>query len=137
VRDILADTFYWIAVTDLRDPWHTRAVAASQALGTVRIVTTEPVLIELLNFFAGAGTHWRQRALDTVDMIRQSPTIDVLPYEPYTTLQEGLQLYAARPDKGYSLTDCISMQAMRDRGIYEVLTHDQHFAQEGFVLLLR
>jgi predicted nucleic acid-binding protein len=38
----------------------------------------------------------------------------------------------ARPDKGYSLTDCISMQTMRKEGLTEVLTKDRHFEQEGF-----
>lgn len=40
------------------------------------------------------------------------------------------------PDKGYSLTDCISMNVMRAQGMAEVLTHDGHFAQEGFTILL-
>ncbi len=48
----------------------------------------------------------------------------------------GLAFYEARPDKGYSLTDCISMETMRREGITEILTHDAHFAQEGFTLLL-
>jgi hypothetical protein len=39
--------------------------------------------------------------------------------------------------KGYILADCLSMQAMRDRGIYEVLPHDHHFAQEDFTILPR
>jgi hypothetical protein len=47
-----------------------------------------------------------------------------------------LTLYKARPDKGYSLTDCISMHAMRERGISDILTHDDHFRQEGFTVLL-
>ena len=47
----------------------------------------------------------------------------------------GLALYKARADKGYGLTDCISMNAMCERNITEVLTHDQHFAQEGFTIL--
>jgi predicted nucleic acid-binding protein len=51
-------------------------------------------------------------------------------------LLNGLALYEARPDKGYSLTDCVSMLAMRERGISEVLTHDHHFEQEGFTILL-
>jgi predicted nucleic acid-binding protein len=34
------------------------------------------------------------------------------------------------------LTDCISMETMRQEGITEILTHDAHFAQEGFTLLL-
>ena len=49
----------------------------------------------------------------------------------------GLQLYRARPDKGFSLVDCISMQAMRKEGLTEVLTNDRHFEQEGFRALFR
>lgn len=47
-----------------------------------------------------------------------------------------MELYGARLDKGYSLTDCISMYVMREHGLTEVLTHDQHFTQEGFRTLL-
>ena len=46
----------------------------------------------------------------------------------------GLDLYSQRPDKGYSLTDCISMRAA---GISDVLTNDKHFEQEGFLALFR
>jgi hypothetical protein len=45
---------------------------------------------------------------------------------------EGFALYEAHPDKGYSLTDCISMQTMRHSGFTDVLTNDRHFEQEGF-----
>jgi predicted nucleic acid-binding protein len=48
---------------------------------------------------------------------------------------QGLSLFEARPDKGYSLTDCISMNVMREEGLTEVLSNDRHFAQEGFQLL--
>ena len=50
---------------------------------------------------------------------------------------DGLALYNARPDKGYSLTDCISMEAMRREGINQALTNDRHFEQEGFRALFR
>jgi predicted nucleic acid-binding protein len=49
----------------------------------------------------------------------------------------GFELYAARPDKGYSLTDCISMQTMRREGLTEVLTNHKHFEQEGFRALFQ
>jgi predicted nucleic acid-binding protein len=49
----------------------------------------------------------------------------------------GLELYRARPDKGYSLTDCISMHTMRGLGITDALTNDRHFEQEGFRALFR
>ena len=48
----------------------------------------------------------------------------------------GLALYERRPDKKYSLTDCITMNVMKREGIKEILTNDHHFAQEGFVRLL-
>ena len=50
--------------------------------------------------------------------------------------ESGLALYKSRLDKGYSLTDCVSMVVMRQERIQEVLTHDKHFAQEGFTILL-
>ncbi len=46
-------------------------------------------------------------------------------------------LSTKRPDKGYSLIDCISMQTMRKEGLIEVLTNDRHFEQEGFRALFR
>lgn len=47
----------------------------------------------------------------------------------------GLRLYAERPDKGWSLTDCISFVVMEENGVREALTGDRHFAQAGFVAL--
>lgn len=40
----------------------------------------------------------------------------------------GLRPYRTRPDKGYSLTDGISMDLMRREGLTDVLTDDAHFA---------
>ncbi len=53
------------------------------------------------------------------------------------TFVAGFALYQARPVKGYSLTDCISMQTMRREGLTDVLTNDRHFEQEGFRALFR
>jgi len=50
-------------------------------------------------------------------------------------LLDGLALYKSRPDKAYSLTDCISMQTMRHEGLTEALTNDHHFTQEGLHIL--
>jgi predicted nucleic acid-binding protein len=49
----------------------------------------------------------------------------------------SLDLYARRPDKSYSMVDCISMVVCRDLEIADVLTDDRDFEQEGFVALLR
>ncbi|MBL8230396.1 MAG: hypothetical protein JNL98_18040 [Bryobacterales bacterium] len=46
-------------------------------------------------------------------------------------------MYGDRPDKGYSLTDCISIQTMRREGLTGALTNDRYFEQEGFRALFR
>jgi uncharacterized protein len=46
-------------------------------------------------------------------------------------------LYHSRPDKRWSLTDCISFTVMKEEGIAEALTGDHHFEQAGFHALLK
>jgi len=68
--------------------------------------------------------------------LQNDPDIHIVP-QTRTGFLDASTLYNARPDKGYSLTDCISMQTMRREGITEVLTNDRHFEQEGFRALFR
>lgn len=68
--------------------------------------------------------------------ILEDPGVPVVPQSRDSFLF-GMTLYGARPDKGYSLTDCISMQTMRQEGLTEVLTNDRHFEQEEFRALFR
>ena len=64
----------------------------------------------------------------------KDPNIQIISYTPEIR-QKAINLYEQRPDKGYSLVDCISMVIMKEMGISEVLTNDKHFAQEGFTIL--
>ncbi len=68
--------------------------------------------------------------------LQNDPDIRIIPQSRASFL-DGLSLYHARPDKGYSLTDCISMQAMRRGGLTDALTNDRHFEQEGFRAVFR
>jgi predicted nucleic acid-binding protein len=68
--------------------------------------------------------------------ILSDPAVHIIP-QSHESFLSGFELYAARPDKGYSLTDCISMQTMRREGLTQVLTNDRHFEQEGFRALFR
>ncbi len=135
MRRIFVDALYWIAIISRHDQWHQAALKISQTLSGCHFVTTEEVLTEFLNSFSEAGPFTRQRASAYVRKLYHNPSITVLPQSNAGFLA-GLTLYETRPDKGYSLTDCISMVTMRQQGITEVLTHDAHFAQEGFVTLL-
>jgi predicted nucleic acid-binding protein len=100
----------------------------------VRLVTTDEVFDEVLAFFAGAGPFWRGMAAALVRGAWHDPNIDVLP-QTRADFDAALALYEARPDKGYSLTDCRSMLALRDLGLTDVLSNDHHFTQEGFTIL--
>ena len=117
-----------------KDHWHQEVRRFNQTLGMVKLVTTDEVLTEFLNFFSGFDLLVKQGAAQRVDILLQSSMVQVISQRRETFLA-GLQLYRQRLDKGYSLTDCISMQSMKAFGIAEVLTHDRHFSQEGFTIL--
>ena len=102
----------------------------------LRIVTTEHVITEYLNYFAERGEHFRRKAIENVHDMLTSASVTVTPHTREAFLA-ALELYKARPDKGYSLTDCISMIAMRREGVTDALTNDRHFEQEGFRVLFR
>jgi len=133
---LFADTFYWVALADFADSAHQRALILTSERASSRIVTTDEVLTEYLTFFSAAPDPVSREAADSVQGILASSVIRVIPQSRGSFLA-GLQLYRARPDKGYSLTDCISMQTMRKEGLTEVLTNDRHFEQEGFRALFR
>jgi len=136
VRTIFADTFYWAALTSPDDTFHLKALEFSRRLSPERIVTSDDVLVEYLAFFAKARPSVRIQAGRLASRLLQDPRVRVIP-QSHELFLDGLDLYRARPDKGYSLADCISMLIMRREGITEILTHDRHFEQEGFRALFR
>jgi predicted nucleic acid-binding protein len=135
MRQVFADTVYWIALANPLDQWHPAAVRASGSLRGIMVVTSEEVLTEFLAHFSAQGQMVREGAVRYAERILNNPGITVRP-QSHQTFLDGFTLYKARPDKPYSLTDCISMETMRQDGITEVLSHDNHFTQEGFTLLL-
>ena len=135
MRRLFADTFYWVALLYRRDPWHVRVAAFSETITeTDSVFTTDAVLAEVLAALSAGGAHLRDAAVALVDDLHNDPQVRV---EEVTRglFLDGVSLYRARPDKEYSLTDCISMQVMRREGLTEVLTNDHHFTQEGFHIL--
>ena len=57
------DTLYLVALFNPRDQWHERAMAASQLVAETKLITTEDVLVELLNFFSEYGEKARRGAV--------------------------------------------------------------------------
>ena len=132
---VFADTLYWVAVLNPKDQWHRQVIKTRKLLGEIKVVTTETVLIEVLNYFSEHGSQARKSAVDAVRTIIEDDEVEFVPHES-ETFSDALNFYEKRLDKGYSLTDCISMLTMKNLGLREILTHDNHFEQEDFTILL-
>jgi uncharacterized protein len=129
---VFADRFYWIAFTNALDLAHEKVKTFTRAARPEMICTTEEVLTEYLNYFAGWGPHFRRKAALNVQNMLGNRTVRIVA-QTADSFRSGLDLYRARLDKGYSLTDCISMQTMRSESITDVLINDVHFEQKAFV----
>ncbi len=136
MRQVFADTAYWLALTNPFDQHHDKATRASALLEDKRIVTSDAVLTEYLNALGDKSSAIRLAAVRSAENILRNPGVTVIAQTRKVFLK-GFALYKARPDKGYSLTDCVSMTIMRQRKITHALTTDRHFEQEGFVALMR
>lgn len=127
-----ADTFYFLALLNSNDEAHAKAVDYVSRIA--KLITTEWVLTELADGLASS----RQRAmfLQTRNELLADRNVLVIPFA-MDLYREAIELYAARPDKEWSRTDCISFVVMRREAVNEALTGDHHFEQAGFVALLK
>ncbi len=116
MNKIFADSVYWIALINPKDQWRGRAFEVSRKLGDFSIITTDEVLIETLNYFAESGEHFRSVVSRETKKILLDKRVEILE-ATHEHFLNGFELYRNRLDKGYSLTDCISMNACHKRGI--------------------
>jgi hypothetical protein len=133
VKAIFADSFYFLALLRLDDRAHARALTASQNRSE-RLITTAWILTEVADALAVPGM--REGFPRLLAALRADPACMILP-ATQDLFDAGVELYARRPDKAWSLTDCISFVVMQEHDIREALTGDRHFEQAGFIALLR
>lgn len=136
MKKVFADTGYWIALLNPYDDLHDKAKKLSQSLKSVTIVSSQMVLTEVLNEFSKRGENFRKITTQFIEQLAQKPYIIIVP-QTDQQFQDGLELYKQRPDKQWSLTDCVSFVIMKQMGISEALAYDKHFEQAGFIALLR
>lgn len=136
MNEVFADAGYWIALFHPRDRLHAKAIAVSQSISGQRIITSHAVLTEFLNYSAGLGALFRQKAVQVVESLQQSSEVEIVA-QTAPQFEAALILYSERSDKKWGLTDCNSFLIMHQRNITEALAHDEHFAQAGFIPLLR
>lgn len=133
MKTVFADTYYYIALLSPKDSTHARAVELTAQLQPA-IVTTAWVLTELAAAMSSPAK--RERFVKLFDGLRSSDEVKIIPPTP-ELFEAGISLYRERPDKSWSLTDCISFIVMEREGLTEALTGDHHFEQAGFAALLK
>ena len=127
-----ADTHFYLALMHADDPCHERAVSYMES--DLRIATSEFIVLELGDACCSQEDH--EDFFSLFHGIMQSPNVEVVPVSS-ELLKRGLDLMKQRPDKDWSLTDCISFTIMNDLDLTDALTGDRHFDQAGFRALLR
>jgi predicted nucleic acid-binding protein len=123
----------YVALFSPADRFHAEAVRLAQILKH-RPVVTEFVLLEFGNI-ASSGKG-RQFFVDLLRRLKGDPKTILIPASP-ALFAQGCELFASRPDKNWSLTDCTSFVVMKEHGLTDALTTDRHFAQAGFNALLK
>ena len=136
MRQVFADTGYWVALLNPKDELHQKARDLSKQMDSLYILTSEMVLAEVLNDFSKRGAFLRQAAIELIESLYNHPNVTVI-QQSSSQFQEGLLLYKKRLDKEWSITDCVSFKIMEEYGITEALAYDKHFEQVGFIALLR
>ena len=130
---VFADTSFFVAYLNARDEYH------AEAKGWIRthaggFITTPWVILEVANFFSGSKA--REDVGHFLSALLRDRRFEVLSADAQD-LESGLSLYTSRPDKRWSLTDCISFNVLTALKLRRVLTSDHHFEQAGFETLLK
>lgn len=136
MKRVFADTVFWIAMLDPGDSLHARGhfCLGSRCWRSAR--DQRDGVGGTLNAFSVAGAQMRSAAVRMVEKLRARPNLVIVPQTP-GLFEAAFQLYASRPDKGWSMVDCASFVIMRELRIDEALTFDNDFVQAGFQALLR
>ena len=131
---LFLDTGYLIALEAADDQHHQAAQRHWDALRPTlpALVTTTYVFDEVVTYFNSRGRH--AKAVQVGERLLRSPSVEVVQVDP-ALFEAGWDYFQQRPDKRYSLTDCISFVLMHQRALQQALAFDRHFARAGFQML--
>jgi uncharacterized protein len=140
----MADVVFWdtaafVALGNADDELHEAAITVSRQLAgeKARILTTDAVLTEVVNTFSRVALRPMSRQLiSAFQESTRSGAAQSIPVDSQLW-QRGWQFFLDRPDKDWSLADCISFLVMQDHQVRRAFTSDRHFAQADYACLLR
>ena len=133
MSELLADTSFFVAYLNPRDEHHSIALHWMTA-SLESIITSEWVLAELGNYLSQGPNRRLMGSL--LRALSAEDRVEIIPAD-HASFVNAFNLYARRPDKSWSFTDCASFCLMKARKITNALTTDHHFEQAGFNVLLQ
>jgi predicted nucleic acid-binding protein len=129
LKSVFVDTSGFYAFLDGRDPFHRtsrqcflRAQADSWHLLTTSYVLHESWALIQARLGWEALDAWRDQVVPLCDVVWVDSRLHAL----------GEARCRQARSRWLSLTDCISIELMRERGIREAIAKDDHLAREGF-----
>jgi uncharacterized protein len=135
IRTVFVDAACLVSLINPRDQMHQNAIEALSMIEGAELMTTDAVLTEVLNYYAERGDYFRREALSIVKNLMTREDFNLIYHGKYL-FHMALERFEDRQDKGYSLTDCMSMIVMESDGVQDILTSDKHFKQAGFNILM-
>ena len=127
------DTAFVVALVNDGDELHPIAMELGRRFAGRPLLATDAVLFEVGNSLSRG---LRQEAVRVIDNFLISKEVEVVETDR-KLLNQAIDFYRQHEDKTWGLTDGLSFVVMRERGLTDALTYDQHFVQAGFNALMR
>jgi predicted nucleic acid-binding protein len=137
MREVFADTNYWIALLNKKDQLHSKAREVSEALDPKTfIITSHLVLGEVIEHFRRSGDQLKSDIIQMIGSLEEDSFFAVEPMSP-KLFDDTLSFLHKHLDQEWGFVDCSSFVIMKRRRISEALSYDKHFVQAGYKALLR
>jgi len=128
MRPYFVDTSGWYDLLFAGSPAHGQ-IKDLLSDPSVRLITSTYILDELVSLVLSRRDH--RTAAGVGSHIRAAAEVHV-EHPDAAEERRAWALFLERPDKRYTLTDCLSFVMMRRLGLTTALATDEHFRQEGF-----
>ncbi len=135
MNKVFVDTAALIAIGNKADQYHHQALKIYTDLAQQKtlFITTNAVIFETANAFS--KSQYRSSFLFILNMIKKSPCWNYIIVDD-RLMDKGTGFFEDRPDKDWSLVDCIGMVIAKEQNIERIFTTDKHFTQAGFQILI-
>ncbi|MDQ3633875.1 MAG: PIN domain-containing protein [Acidobacteriota bacterium] len=132
MKTTLIDTLYVVALLNEKDENHYKANELVEIYDKQPLIVTDAVLLEIGNTLS---RKYKTQAIEMFNEFFVSPEVEIVRLDE-SLFNKAFELYRDYADKTWGLVDCVSFVVMRERGITDALTSDQHFVQAGFKALM-